>query len=56
LILCWICAKERYVKNCPLKQKLNALEKADNPSIGVWQVLNTVMEGESTESQEQDEK
>ena len=25
LISCWICAKEHYAKNCPLKQKLNAL-------------------------------
>jgi hypothetical protein len=24
-ILCWICAKEHYAKNYPLKQKLNAL-------------------------------
>jgi hypothetical protein len=55
LISCWICAKEHYVKNCPLKQKLNALEKEDNPYVGVLQVLNVVMEGESMESQEQDE-
>ena len=34
-ISCWICAKEHYAKNCPLKQKLNALEKVDNPSVGV---------------------
>jgi predicted aspartyl protease len=39
----------------PLKQKLNALEKENNPYVGVLQVLNVVMEGESTESQEQDE-
>jgi hypothetical protein len=55
LISCWICAKEHYVKNCPLKQKLNALEKEDNPYVGVLQVLNIVMEGESMESQEKDE-
>jgi hypothetical protein len=55
LISCWICAKEHYAKNCPLKQKLNALEKEDNPYVGVLQVLNIVMEGESMESQEKDE-
>ena len=54
-ISCWICAKEHYVKNCPLKQKLNALEKGDNPYVGVLQVLNIVMEGESTKSQNQGE-
>jgi hypothetical protein len=55
LISCWICAKEHYVKNCPLKQKSNALEKANNPHVGVLRVLNVVIEGGSTESQEQDE-
>jgi hypothetical protein len=51
----WICAKEHYAKNYPLKQKLNALEKEKNPYVGVLNVLNIVMEGESIESQEQDE-
>jgi len=55
LISCWICAKEHYAKNCPVKHKLNALEKEDNPSFGVLQALNVVMEGESMESQEKDE-
>jgi hypothetical protein len=55
LISCWICAKEHYEKNCPLKQNLNALEKEDNPYFGVLQVLNVVMEGGSTKSQEKDE-
>jgi hypothetical protein len=54
-ILCWICAKENYAKNCPLKHKLNALDKVYNPYVGVLQVLNAFMEGESTERQEQDE-
>lgn len=50
-ISCWICAKEHYAKNYPLKHKLNDLEKTiENPSIGVLQVLNVVMEGESMES------
>jgi hypothetical protein len=52
LISCWICAKEHYVKNCPLKQKLNALEKTYNPLVGFFQVSNVVMEGESMEIQE----
>jgi len=47
-ISCWICAKEHYAKNCPLK-------KANTPSVGVLQGLNVVMEGESMEHQEQDE-
>jgi hypothetical protein len=55
LISCWVCAKEHYAKNFPLKLKLNAFEKEDNPFVGVLQVLNVVMEGESTESQQKDE-
>jgi hypothetical protein len=43
LISYWICANEPYVENCPLKQKLNALEKEDNSSVGVLQVVNVVM-------------
>jgi len=35
LIFYWTCAKEHYAKNCPLKQKLNALEKVGNPSVGI---------------------
>jgi hypothetical protein len=54
-ISCWICAKEHYVKNCPLKQKLNVLEKEKNPYVGVLHILNAIIEGESTENQEQDE-
>jgi hypothetical protein len=54
-ISCWICAKEHYENNCPLKQKLNALEKENNPSVGVLEVLNVIMEGESMKSQYKDE-
>jgi hypothetical protein len=27
MILCWICSKENYARNFPLKKKLNSLEK-----------------------------
>jgi len=46
-ILCWICANEHYVKNFPSKYKSNSLEKEDDPFVGVLQVLNIIMEGES---------
>jgi hypothetical protein len=32
---CWICAKEHYAKNCPLRNKLSTMEQVDKPSIGV---------------------
>jgi hypothetical protein len=50
LISCWICAKDHYAKNYPLKQNLNTLEKVDNPSSGGLQVFIIVMEGGSIES------
>jgi hypothetical protein len=53
-VSCWICVKEHYAKNCLLKQKLNALEKVDNPSMGVLQVLGVVAEAEPTTSQDPD--
>jgi len=34
-ILYWIYAKEHYAKNFPLKKILNALEKVENPYVGV---------------------
>jgi hypothetical protein len=42
-------------KELSLEIEVDALEKACNPYIRVLQVLNIVMEGESMESQEQDE-
>jgi hypothetical protein len=42
-------------KELSLEKKLNVLEKVDNPYVGVLQILNVVMEGESIEIQDQDE-
>jgi hypothetical protein len=54
-VSCWICTKEHYAKNCPLrKQKVNALEKEENPSISVLQVLGVVTGAQPTVTQDHD--
>jgi len=48
--------KEHYANNCSLKQKLNALEKVGNPSMGVLQVLGVVGEAEPIVTRDLDVK
>jgi hypothetical protein len=43
-VLCWICAKDNYAKNYPLKQKLSAIDQVDKLSVGLFQVLGVVFE------------
>jgi hypothetical protein len=53
-VSCWICVKENYAKNCPLKKKVNALEQEENPSVSVLQVLGVVVEAQPTITQDPD--
>ena len=54
MISCWICAKDNYVENCPLKKKLKSLEKVENPSVGVLQVLGAIGEEKLIATQDLD--
>jgi hypothetical protein len=51
-IPCWICEKDHYVKNYPMKKKLSIVEQEEKPCVGVLQVLGVVLEEKSTRSQE----
>jgi len=43
-VSCYICAKDHYARDCPLRpQKVAAVEQA-GPSVGVMQVLSAVLE------------
>lgn len=44
---CWICVKDHYAKNFPLKHKLAFVEKACSPSMELLQVVGTSLEGKS---------
>lgn len=53
-VKCFVCGGNHYAKECPLKhQTVNAAEKTVQPSVGVLQVLSTVV-AEATDCQEQD--